>query len=145
MGQQGRVPNPSRQEDIRLVVLLRVLGNMVSSFRALVQYRSWPLLGPKVPAHQAVFGPIANLRCYSGVCLSSWTVGSSLIGIGLTAGQACGVVLIGCVLASASAFLNGTPGAMHHLGYGAMARASWGLFGSYFCVMLNGPFRCSPR
>lgn len=26
---------------------------------------------------------------------------------------------------------------MHHLGYGAMARATWGLWGNYFCVMLN--------
>ena len=28
-----------------------------------------------------------------GISLSSWTIGSSLIGIGLTAGQACGVVV----------------------------------------------------
>lgn len=28
-----------------------------------------------------------------GVCLSSWTIGSSLIGIGLSAGEACGAVV----------------------------------------------------
>jgi nucleobase:cation symporter-1, NCS1 family len=36
-----------------------------------------------------------------------------------------------------NAYLNGTPGAKHHLGYGMLARARFGLWGSYFCVMLN--------
>ncbi|EPE36531.1 hypothetical protein GLAREA_08694 [Glarea lozoyensis ATCC 20868] len=72
-----------------------------------------------------------------GICLSSWTIGSSLIGIGLTPGQAMASVTIGMLLASATAFLNGTPGAKHHLGYGMLARASFGLWGSYFCIMLN--------
>jgi NCS1 family nucleobase:cation symporter-1 len=40
-------------------------------------------------------------------------------------------------LASINAFLNGTPGAKHHLGYGMIARAAFGMWGSYFCVMLN--------
>ncbi|KAM3069358.1 hypothetical protein ACMFMG_005464 [Clarireedia jacksonii] len=72
-----------------------------------------------------------------GVCLSSWTIGSSLIGIGLTAGQAMASVTIGMLLASINAYLNGTPGAKHHLGYGMLGRASFGLWGSYFCIMLN--------
>lgn len=41
------------------------------------------------------------------------------------------------LLASINAYLNGTPGAKHHLGYGMLARAAFGLWGSYFCVMLN--------
>lgn len=72
-----------------------------------------------------------------GVCLSSWTIGSSLIGIGLTAGQAMASVTVGMLLASINAYLNGTPGAKHHLGYGMLARAAFGMWGSYFCVMLN--------
>jgi cytosine/uracil/thiamine/allantoin permease len=40
-------------------------------------------------------------------------------------------------LACINAFLNGTPGAKHHLGYGMLARAAFGLWGSYFCIMLN--------
>lgn len=41
------------------------------------------------------------------------------------------------VIASANAYLNGTPGAKHHLGYGMLARSAFGLWGSYFVVMLN--------
>ena len=69
--------------------------------------------------------------------MSSWTIGSSLIGIGLTAGQAMAAVVVGMTIASINAFLNGTPGAKHHLGYGMLARAAFGLWGSYFCVILN--------
>ncbi|KAK3072951.1 hypothetical protein LTR53_005862 [Teratosphaeriaceae sp. CCFEE 6253] len=72
-----------------------------------------------------------------GLCLSSWTIGSSLIGIGLTAGQAMGAVVVGMFIASINAFLNGTPGAKHHLGYGMLGRAAFGMWGSYFVVMLN--------
>ncbi|KUJ16042.1 uncharacterized protein LY89DRAFT_648168 [Mollisia scopiformis] len=46
-------------------------------------------------------------------------------------------VTVGMFLASINAYLNGTPGAKHHLGYGMLARAAFGLWGSYFCVMLN--------
>jgi cytosine/uracil/thiamine/allantoin permease len=46
-------------------------------------------------------------------------------------------VTIGMLIASVTAFLNGTPGAKHHLGYGMLARSAFGLWGSYFCIMLN--------
>ncbi|KAK5174423.1 uncharacterized protein LTR77_001503 [Saxophila tyrrhenica] len=45
--------------------------------------------------------------------------------------------VVGCVIASLSAYLNGAAGAIHHLGYGTLARAAFGLWGSYFVVMLN--------
>lgn len=48
-----------------------------------------------------------------------------------------GAVVVGMFFACGNAYLNGTPGAVHHLGYGMLARASFGLWGSYFCVMLN--------
>jgi NCS1 family nucleobase:cation symporter-1 len=64
-------------------------------------------------------------------------MGASLIGIGLTAWQAMLSVVFGMVLACGSAYLSGVPGAKFHLGYGAFARAAWGLWGSYFCIMLN--------
>lgn len=41
------------------------------------------------------------------------------------------------MIASLSAYLNGAAGAIHHLGYGTLARAAFGLWGSYFVVMLN--------
>jgi cytosine/uracil/thiamine/allantoin permease len=46
-------------------------------------------------------------------------------------------VTVGMLLACCNAYLNGAPGAKHHLGYGMLARAAFGLWGSYLCVLLN--------
>ncbi|KAF7190566.1 putative permease C29B12.14c [Pseudocercospora fuligena] len=73
----------------------------------------------------------------SGISMSSWTLGSSLIGYGLTASQAIVAVLLGTLLASKNAFLCGEIGRDHHLGYTMMSRACWGLYGSYLGIFLS--------
>lgn len=50
------------------------------------------------------------------VCINAWTLGSSLIGYGLTAAQTMGAVVIGSVLAALMAVLCGQPGRNLHLG-----------------------------
>lgn len=71
-----------------------------------------------------------------GICITSWTLGSSMIGIGLTAGQAVGAVLVGTCFASTLGFVAGQCGRVHHLGFMMMGRASFGLWGSYFSIMI---------
>jgi NCS1 family nucleobase:cation symporter-1 len=41
-----------------------------------------------------------------------------MVGIGLTAGQACGAVLLGSTFAALLGFMSGQCGRIHHLGYG---------------------------
>jgi cytosine/uracil/thiamine/allantoin permease len=55
----------------------------------------------------------------SGVCRTAWTLGSSLIGYGITAGEACGAVLTGSVNAGVMAVLCGQVGRDLHLGVGS--------------------------
>lgn len=55
------------------------------------------------------------LTCGAG--LSTFALGSSYVSVGLTAGEACGAVLLGCTLTSLTAFLCGRPGAEKNLGY----------------------------
>ena len=64
----------------------------------------------------------------AGICITSWTLGSSMIGIGLTAGQACGAVLAGSTFASILGFLAGQAGRTLFLRYGTLA--------PFFIVML---------
>jgi cytosine/uracil/thiamine/allantoin permease len=45
------------------------------------------------------------------------------------------------VISSCNAYLNGTPGAKHHLGYGMLARSTFGLWGSYFGKVESDPGR----
>lgn len=40
-----------------------------------------------------------------------------MIGIGLTAGQACGAVLVACAFSSCMGFVAGQAGRIHHVGY----------------------------
>lgn len=52
-----------------------------------------------IPHDKRVYG-IYDFVAYWGTCgmsLASWTIGSSLIGIGLTAGQAMGAVVSTCL------------------------------------------------
>jgi cytosine/uracil/thiamine/allantoin permease len=73
----------------------------------------------------------------AGICLTSWTLGSSLVATGLTAGQAIGAVCLGGALATMNAFFCGEAGRQHFLGYTMMGRATWGLYGSYLCIALS--------
>ncbi|RDW73035.1 putative permease-2 [Coleophoma cylindrospora] len=79
-----------------------------------------------------------------GAGLSTFALGSSYIVYGLTAGQACGAVLIGSVLASMNSLLCGRVGAEKNLGYTMMARVSFGLRGMwlplFFQIISNAMF-----
>ncbi|PVH99763.1 hypothetical protein DM02DRAFT_642803 [Periconia macrospinosa] len=67
--------------------------------------------------------------CAAG--LSTFAIGSTYIAVGLTAGEACGAVIIGSCIACSSAILCGRPGAEKYLGYTMMARVSFGLRGMW--------------
>ncbi|KAH6677713.1 permease for cytosine/purines, uracil, thiamine, allantoin-domain-containing protein [Halenospora varia] len=68
---------------------------------------------------------------------SAWSLGSSNLANGLTAGEAIGMVLVGSFIAGLIAFICGEPGVQYHLGFPMMSRASFGMYGSYFVVMLK--------
>ncbi|KAH9886805.1 NCS1 family nucleobase:cation symporter-1 [Xylariomycetidae sp. FL2044] len=71
-----------------------------------------------------------------GVCVTSWTLGSSMIGIGLNVPEAFGAVLCGVGLSSILGHFCGQSGRVHHVGFMMLNRASFGLWGSYFSIML---------
>ena len=55
------------------------------------------------------------VTCAAG--LSTFAIGSSYVAVGLTAGEACGAVLIGACISSMNSLLCGRAGAEKHLGY----------------------------
>ncbi|KAH8880225.1 hypothetical protein GQ53DRAFT_891637 [Thozetella sp. PMI_491] len=61
--------------------------------------------------------------------LSTFSIGSSYITVGLTAGETLGAVLIGALLTSVNGILCGKAGSEKYLGYTVSARASFGLVG----------------
>jgi NCS1 family nucleobase:cation symporter-1 len=65
----------------------------------------------------------------AGICISSYTLGSSMIGIGLTAGQAMGAVVIATVCSSLLSYFNGQMGRIHRVGFFMNLRSTFGLWG----------------
>jgi NCS1 family nucleobase:cation symporter-1 len=61
--------------------------------------------------------------------LSTFSIGSSYISVGLSAGETLGAVLIGALLTSVNGILCGKAGSEKYLGYTVSARASFGLVG----------------
>ncbi|KAF8852002.1 hypothetical protein BDZ45DRAFT_807858 [Acephala macrosclerotiorum] len=56
---------------------------------------------------------------------------------GLTAGQAIGAMLVGGVICAIVTWLCGEPGIKYHLGFPMMSRATFGMYGSFFIVVLK--------
>ncbi|RDW84988.1 uracil permease-3 [Coleophoma cylindrospora] len=71
------------------------------------------------------------------VCASFWSMGSSAIASGLTAAQAVGAMIVAAFVCSVVAWFCGEPGIMYYLGFPMMSRATFGMRGSYFVVLLK--------
>ncbi|KAJ7207149.1 NCS1 family nucleobase:cation symporter-1 [Mycena pura] len=69
---------------------------------------------------------------------AEWSIGSSLIAVGLTFRQSMAAVCLGAVLCALSMVLTARPGAKLHIGYPTLLRASYGMRGSRIYVALRG-------
>ncbi|KKA18881.1 Allantoin permease [Rasamsonia emersonii CBS 393.64] len=69
--------------------------------------------------------------------VSTWSVGSSLIALGASVRDALLVVLFANFLSAVVIVLNGRAAALYHVGYPVLARVSFGIYGSYFFVILR--------
>jgi NCS1 family nucleobase:cation symporter-1 len=64
-------------------------------------------------------------------------MGGTAIANGLNAGEAIGALLIGSIVCAIVAWLCGEPGLRYHLGFPMMSRATFGMYGSYFVVVIK--------
>lgn len=64
-------------------------------------------------------------------------MGGTGIANGLSAAEAVGAMLIGSVVCALVAHLCGEPGIKYRLGFPMMSRATFGMYGSYFVVVLK--------
>ncbi|KAH6647216.1 allantoin [Truncatella angustata] len=71
---------------------------------------------------------------YFGISFGNWTLGSTMIGIGLSWWQSIVVIFVSQTIASIVMALNSRAASRYHLGYPAIARAVFGMYGSYYFV-----------
>lgn len=72
---------------------------------------------------------------FVGSGFNSWTGGSSVIGIGLGWKTAVAVIFITQTISAICCVLIGRPAARYHLGFPAMSRTVYGMYGSYYQVI----------
>ncbi|RDW73314.1 uracil permease-like protein [Coleophoma cylindrospora] len=71
---------------------------------------------------------------YFGVGFGNWTLGSTMIGIGLSWWQSIVVIFVSQVIASVAIYFASRVGAVYHIGYPCVARSVFGMYGSYYYV-----------
>lgn len=73
----------------------------------------------------------------NNVCLSSWLGATSLLPLGLSVGNAMGVIAIGNVIITVCVISNGWIGAKYHIGYTISQRLVFGIYGSYIGITIR--------
>ncbi|ETS72917.1 hypothetical protein PFICI_15309 [Pestalotiopsis fici W106-1] len=92
-----------------------------------------------VPRHQITY----DWKAYAGYWLAvgfnttTWSLGASNLANGLDAGATIGAIAVGVVIAALVAFVSGEPGIRYHLGFPMISRTTFGMYGSYFVIMLK--------
>ncbi|CAG8983072.1 hypothetical protein HYALB_00006100 [Hymenoscyphus albidus] len=71
----------------------------------------------------------------TGANNSAWTAGSTLLALGLSVGQAMGVVVGSSWIISLIGVVAGWMGSNDYLGFTVMSRASWGMLGGFWPVL----------
>ncbi|KAI6366348.1 hypothetical protein MCOR25_005163 [Pyricularia grisea] len=69
--------------------------------------------------------------------VSTWSIGASLITVGATVRDALLVVFFANLLSAAVMVLNGFAASRYHIGYPVLSRASFGVYGQFFVVVLR--------
>jgi cytosine/uracil/thiamine/allantoin permease len=81
--------------------------------------------------------PLTITRWSESWAVSTWSIGSAFIALGASVRDALLVVLFADIFSAAVIIFNGRAAARYHVGYPVLARVSFGIYGSYFFVVLR--------
>ena len=71
---------------------------------------------------------------YWGLSFGNWTLGSTMVGIGLNWWEAIIVIFVSQFISSVAMFFNSRCASVYHLGYPVVARSVFGMYGSFYVV-----------
>ncbi|RDW57166.1 hypothetical protein BP6252_13814 [Coleophoma cylindrospora] len=85
-----------------------------------------------IPLKERTYGVMGFYSYYlvSGISISGYSIGSAYVAAGLSAQEAIGAVLVGCIFASLNACLGVQVGIDKSLGFTVATRATYGLYGN---------------
>ncbi|KAK7024500.1 hypothetical protein VNI00_016252 [Paramarasmius palmivorus] len=92
-----------------------------------------------LPPSRRTWGPwsFVGFWLVTGINISGWTTASSLLALGLNVWQAMLTVIIGQIIVGIAVALNGMPGGQWHIGFPVMNRYVWGMYGSFFPLLMR--------
>jgi len=119
----------------RTFILERRFASSASREEDLGRLEFCGLLGRRQFQHQHVrYMLLSGLFLNQIPVLVSWMIASSMVTLGLSPWQAWGCVWIGYSLVAPFIVLNARPGAILHVTFPVVARMSFGIWGSLWCV-----------
>ncbi|RDW80003.1 uracil permease-like protein [Coleophoma cylindrospora] len=71
---------------------------------------------------------------YMGISFGNWTLGSTMVGIGLNWWQSILVIFASQLISSLAMFFNSRCASVYHIGFPVVARSVFGMWGSYYFV-----------
>jgi len=71
---------------------------------------------------------------YVGLSFGNWTLGSTMVGIGLSWWESILVIFASQLISSIAMFFNSRCASVYHIGYPVVARSVFGMWGSYYFV-----------
>ncbi|TFK50769.1 putative allantoin permease [Heliocybe sulcata] len=72
---------------------------------------------------------------YFSLSMDNWTLGSTMVGIGLNWWEALVVVFVSQMISSIAMAINSRSGEVYHLGYPVVSRSVFGMYGAYYVVI----------
>ncbi|RDW59580.1 hypothetical protein BP6252_12667 [Coleophoma cylindrospora] len=86
------------------------------------------------PLHNRTWRARNYIFFYSSLAMDNWTLGSSLIGVGLNWWQAIISILIAQIIGASASALNSRCAEKYHVGFPIVARATFGMYGAFYAV-----------
>lgn len=74
--------------------------------------------------------------------MDNWTLGSSMIGVGMKWWQAIVAIFIAQFIGAAASALNSRCAEVYHIGYPVVARSVFGTYGAYYAVGARAVLAC---
>ncbi|PTU18949.1 hypothetical protein P175DRAFT_0442231 [Aspergillus ochraceoroseus IBT 24754] len=90
-----------------------------------------------VPQSARLWGPLSFIAYWISDAFNSatWQFASSIIAVGLTWRESIAIVAVSFFIISFVISANGAVGAIYHVPFPVIARASWGFWGSYIAIL----------
>ncbi|KAI1394733.1 uracil permease-like protein [Hypoxylon fuscum] len=86
------------------------------------------------PPEKRTWGTGTYCAFYFGLSFGNWSLGSAMIGIGLNWWQAIIVIFVSQTISTIAMIFNTRAASVYHIGYPAISRAVFGMYGSYYFV-----------